>query len=74
LYLDTGLFEHLATDALLESLTKLKDTAGRFPVMVVTPTHHKDAPIVADNDPGDADRVLGRVRHGRPPWSGRWVT
>jgi hypothetical protein len=33
-------------------------------VVVVTPAHREDAPIVADDDPGDADRVLGSVRHG----------
>lgn len=35
--------------------------------------HCEDALVVADNDAGDADRMFRPVRHGQPPWSGRWV-
>jgi hypothetical protein len=46
---------------LIEGLGKFKDTTGRLPVLIVATPHREDAPVIADDDTGNADRVQGRV-------------
>lgn len=62
-YVEPGLLEYLAPDPILRALREFQDSARRLPVTVIAALDDEYAVLVVDDDAGDANRVLGCVRH-----------
>jgi hypothetical protein len=68
---DARLLGDFAAYTVLEGFIEFEDATRRLPMLVIAAPHRKNAPVVTNDDPGDADGMLGRVSHGLPPWSRR---
>lgn len=62
----TSLFQHFAPHAVLERFTEFEHAAGSLPVAVVIAPDHQNAAVLAHDDAGHADRMLG---HGCHRWA-----
>lgn len=51
-YLDSRLFEHLSSQAVLDRLVKFKDAARWLPLAVVPPSYDQDLTLVVHHDAG----------------------
>jgi hypothetical protein len=69
---DVGLLGDFAAYTVLEGFIEFpgrsavdpgEDPARRLPLLVIAAPYCKNAPVVANDDHGDADGMLGRVRH-----------